>query len=401
MEGTHILVVEDSEITLFKLKAILVRLGYTVTTYSNPIEALEWLNKSKNVPDLILSDVNMPGMNGFTFVRKLRSLSATAQTPVIMLTSQTDMEDKIAGLQAGADDYLSKTVTPTELELRVKALLARTQTEEGTFTQSVAKTITVFSQRGGVGTTSLSVNLSIALAHLWGIDVCLWDMALSGGHCAYFLNMMPKNSLANLGVQSEESIDDNLLAQLILKHSSGLQLMPAPLSAAEAELVTPAIIDVALPYLQGHSSYLVIDAGNHFTDPVLTILERSDVILLVLSPEIASVKSAADALKIFDKLGFDLRKVLLIINDIFPNYQLPAKKIVAALKNRPSFEIPYDSEGFVKAITTGEPLITISPKSEVGAAIISLAYRLSRKQMEAEKKNVSNTLVDIIRKIHI
>jgi len=398
METAHIVVVEDSEITLFKLKSILVRLGYTVTTHTNPVLALEWLEKPGNKPDVIMTDVMMPEMDGIEFVRKVRSIPATAKTPIIMLTGQTDIEMKIAGLQAGADDYISKSVSPTELELRLKALLSRSETTEGAFSQAVARTISVFSLRGGVGKTSLSVNMSIALAQLWGIEVSLWDMAFSGGHCASFLNLKPKNTLASMHDWPDESVDEELLEQFLIKHESGIRLMPAPVSPAEAELITPRTVDLAWSYLQGHSSYLVVDAGSQFSEAVMTILERSDTILLVLAPEIASVKSAGDALEIFDQLGYNLEKVLLVINNIFPTQWLEAKKIVPVLRNRASFEIPYDSDGFVRAIITGEPLVSAAPKSEAGQAIISLAHKLGRKQMETEKKSHSSPLLDWIQK---
>lgn len=401
MEANHIVVVEDSEITLFKLKSILIRLGYVVTTFTNPIAALEWLEKPDNIPNMIMTDLMMPEMDGIEFVRKVRSIPATAHTPIIMLTGQTEMENKIAGLQAGADDYINKSVSPTELELRLKALLTRSQTTEGSLSQAVAKTIAVFSLRGGVGTTCISVNLSIALAQLWGINVSLWDMALSSGHCASFMNLKPKNTLASLHDWPDESMDENLFAQLLIKHESGVRLMPAPVSPAEAELVTARTVDLVWSYLQGNSSYLIVDAGNHFTDPVMTILERSDNILLVLAPEIAAVKSAGDALEIFDKLGYNLGKVLLVINNIFPTQWLTVKKIVPVLKNRPAFEIPYDSDGFVRAIITGEPLVTTAPKSGAGLAIISLAYKLGQKQMESEQKSTSTPLLDWIRKQRI
>ncbi len=325
MENAHIVVVEDSEITLFKLRSILVRLGYTVTTCSNPVEALEWLEKPGNTANVIMTDVMMPKMDGIEFVRRVRSSPATAHTPIIMLTGQTDMESKIGGLQAGADDYISKSVSPTELELRLKALLSRSETKEGTIAQTVAKTISVFSLRGGVGKTSVAVNLSIALTKLWGIEVTLWDMA-STGHCASFINAKPKNTLAILHDWAEESVEEELLGQLLVKHESGVRLLSAPESPAEAELVTNRTIDLVWPYLQGNSSYLVVDAGSQFTDPVMTILERSDIILLVLAPEIASVKSAGDALAIFEKLGYNLGKVVLVINNIFPISMVDCRK---------------------------------------------------------------------------
>jgi pilus assembly protein CpaE len=215
------------------------------------------------------------------------------------------------------------------------------------------------------------------------------------------LNLKPKNTIASLHDWPDEPVDEAMLAQFLIKHSSGIQLMPAPVSPAEAEWVTPRSVDQAWSYLQGNSSYLVVDAGNQFTEAAMTILERSDTILLVLAPEIASVKSAGDALEIFEQLGHDLSRVLLVINNIFPSQWLPVKKIVPVLKNRPAFEIPYDSDGFVRSIITGEPLITTAPKSEAGLAIIALAYKLSLKHMETEKKAVSTPLLDWIRKQRI
>jgi pilus assembly protein CpaE len=399
MSTPHILLVEDSEITLFKLKAILTRLGYTVTAQTNPISALDWLKKSGTIPSLIISDVQMPGMSGYDFVRQARTMEITAHTPILMLTSQVGVEDKIAGLQAGADDYLGKTVTPTELELRVKALLSRSETLEGTFTQAVAKTITVFSLRGGVGTTSIAINLSIALNKLWGIDVCLWDLALSGGLCAFMLKLNPHNSLVSLSGWNEATVDDHVIQELLVSHESGIKLFPAPITAAESELITSKVIDLAWPYLQGNSNYLVIDGGNHFTDPLLTVLERSDVVLLTLAPEMASIKAASDALRILDKLSIDPRKVVLVINNIFLNHRLPVKKIVPVLNNHYAVEIPYDGDGFLQAIMTGNPLISMSPKSEASMAITKFAYTLSMKEMETNAKVRPSPFLEGIRKL--
>jgi pilus assembly protein CpaE len=386
MENAHICVVEDSEITLFKLKAILVRLGYTVTTHSSPLKALEWLDKNSSNINLILSDVNMPEMNGYEFVRKLKSNPATAQIPIILLTSATEVNDKIAGLQAGADEYLSKTVSPTELELRIKALLSRKSTSGGTFSQSAARTISVFSLRGGVGTTCIAVNLAIALSRVWGGEAILWDMALLTGHCALMLDLKARNTIASLSTWQEGSIEDKDVADMLIKHESGIKLMPAPIKPAEAELITPKTIDLVWPYLQGNSGYIVVDAGNHFNEAVLTILERSDTILLVLSPEYASVKSAFDAIEIFDRMGFGAEKVIPIVNDIFPSQYMPLNKISQVLGNRTLLEIPYDSSAIIQAINSGKPMMMTSPKSEVCRVILSLASKFSSSEPALPKK---------------
>jgi pilus assembly protein CpaE len=399
MNNTHIMLVEDSDFILFKLKAVLIRLGYSVSTFLKPVDALKWLENVEVLPDLIISDVNMPEINGFELTRRVKSTPHTAAIPVILLTSLTEMSDKISGLQAGADDYLSKSISPVELELRVKAILSRSQTEPSTISQVAARTISVFSLRGGVGTTSLSINLAVGLSQLWGIEVFLWDMALSGGHCAFMMNLKPKNSLTALENWPNLTVDDETLAGLLLKHESGIHLLPAPQSPSEAELITSSTVDLVWPYMQNNAAYLIIDCGNHLTDPALTILERSDAILLVLAPELISTKSAVDALQVFDRIGIDPNKIIPVLNNIFPNRRLPASKISPVLGNRNIIEIPYDSDLAVQAITSGRPYVTLSPKSELSLATITLAYKLSAKEMEVSKKNNSSPLLDGIRRI--
>jgi pilus assembly protein CpaE len=385
MDKAHILVVEDSEITLFKLKAVLLRLGYSVTTSPAASEAFEWLKQSKEPPNLIISDVVMPGMDGLEFIRQVRAIPAIAKIPIILLTGQTDMENRVAGMQAGADDYVAKTISPTELELRIKALLARAETEQ-TFSQITAKIITVFSLRGGVGTTSIAANLAIALAHLWDTRVCLWDLALSSGHCAFFLNLKPKGTLTSLAEWPEDSVEEKILADMLMKHESGIELMPAPQTASEAELVTARVVDLVFPSLVSNFAFLVVDGGNHFTDAVLTLLERSDIILLMLAPELASVRAALDAMQIFEKLGYDPAKVLPVVSCNFTADRLPLKRIESALKKPVYIEIPYDSPLFIQAIHSGRPFMVTDPKSEVGLALTTLAYKLSSSEMESAGK---------------
>lgn len=381
-EKQHIMIVEDSEITLYKLKAILIRLGYAVTAYDRPGTALEWLKEKNEIPDLIISDVVMPGMDGFAFIKQIRSDEKTKQIPVILLTSQTDLKDKVAGLEAGADDYLSKTVSPTELELRVKALLTRSQGENISLSQSASKTFTVFSLRGGVGTTSIAVNLSIAISQLLGIETCLWDMALSSSQCALMLNLKPKNTPVSLAEWPETAIEESLLRTMILDHETGIKLLPAPQFFEEADLINKQIIDLVWPPLQMIAPYIIVDAGNHFTDPVISILERSDAILLLLAPELASVNAAYQAVRIFEEMGFDRKKILPVVNEIFPRSSLTTEKIAEGLKMEIFAIIPFDTINFVRAINQGIPYLMLAPKSSVSTSISKMAYKLTAARKE-------------------
>lgn len=377
----QILIVEDSEITLYKLKAILLRLGYEVSAHDRPQNALDWLTSSHKTPDLIISDVMMPGMDGYTFIKTIRANTQTAKVPVIMLTSQTDLKDKVAGLEAGADDFISKTVSPDELELRVKALLSRNK-EKSSISQSSSKVFSVFSLRGGVGTTSIAVNLAVAIAQVLEIKTCLWDMALSGGQCALMLNLKPKNTLASLADWPEGSIEEGLLSSMVVDHSSGISLLPSPQFFEEGDLVNRATIDLVWAPLQMLAPFIVVDGGNHFTDPIISVLERSDAIIVPLAPDLASVNATYQALRLFEEMGIDRRKVLPVVNETFQKSSLNPAKIAEGLKKDIFAEIPYDNVNMVRAINQGTPYMELAPRTSTSQAFTKMAQRLTAVRKE-------------------
>jgi pilus assembly protein CpaE len=399
MSQTHILVVDDSQLATKMIAALLSKLGYAATVKNDPVEALNWLRIPGNLPDLIISDVMMPAMNGHEFIRQVRADPAAVHLPVILLTAKEDMTDKIAGFQAGADDYLVKPVNAVELELRVKALLSRSKALAKTHPRSEAAIITLFSLRGGVGTTSIAVNLSIALAHLWKIQVPLLDLALKNGHCALMLNLKPKYTLSDLAEWEESTVDPEVIEKLLLNHESGVRLLPAPLSPIDAELITPAVIDRAWPYLRASYPFIVIDAGSHLTETALTALDRSHAILLLLAPELASLKAATDAIRIFTQLGYDSARILPVINWTFPQDGLPQKNIEAALGRHAAGVIPYARTAFTRAINTGRPLLATDLTSQASLAVASLAYKLSSTEMKGKETATPSQLLTWVRKL--
>jgi pilus assembly protein CpaE len=396
MSQGHILVVDDSEMVTQMMRMLLGRLGYAVTLKTSAIDALKWLRVPGNLPDMIMSDVMMPEMDGQEFIRRVRSDPLTTHLPVIMLTAHEDQDKKIEGFEAGADDYLVKPVDPIELNMRVKALLARSQR----FVQprSEAKTITVFSLRGGVGTTSLAVNLSASLAHLWGIEVPLLDMALKNGNCGLFLDTKSKNTISRLVTWDTPTVEPDIIEQLLIKHPSGIKLLAAPLSPAEAELITPEVVDRAWPYLRASYPFLVVDGGSQLSEPTLTLLERSHTILLMLAPELASVKAAVDTMRVFEQLGYDLDRVMPVVNWTFPQYGLPQKNLEAALKHQINTIIPHDSKAFIQAVNSGQPSFITNPTSPSSLAIATLAYDLSTQEMANKEIAQPSKLLSWIRR---
>jgi Flp pilus assembly CpaE family ATPase len=167
----------------------------------------------------------------------------------------------------------------------------------------------------------------------------------------------------------------------------------------EAELITPAVVDRAWPYLRATHPFMVVDGGNQLSELTLTVLERSHVILLVVAPELASVKTAVDSLQVFGQLGYGLSQVMPVVNWIFPHHGISQKQIETALSCQIAGMIPHDGKAFVQAINTGQPCVLTNPTSKSSLAIASLAYELSSTEMESLDFAHSSQLLTWVRKL--
>ena len=399
MSPAHILVIDDNEQACEMLAYLLTRRDYQVTTNTSPIEALQWMRRPGNLPDLILLDVMMPVMDGYEFARQLRADPTVAHIPVIMLTARGHSDDKVAGFEAGANDYLVKPINAAELEVRIRALLARSQGATPARHASEATVVTVFSLRGGVGTTSVAVNLAVALATLWNIQVPLVDLALKKGHCAWMLNLRPKYTISDLVESTESTIDSEVVEHLLLAHRSGVKLLAAPKSPVDAELITPAVLDRTWPHLLTGYRFLVVDAGSDLSEINLIALERAHTLLLMLAPEMLAVKSAFDALRVFDRLDFSPDRTLPVLNTNFPRDGLTRQEVEKALGRPVKMVIPYERTSFVQAINSGRPLITTDPKAPASVAIATLAHNLSAAEMESDQITNPSQLLSMVQRL--
>jgi pilus assembly protein CpaE len=405
MGKTRILVVDDSEFSARMIEKRLMASGFQVDVAHSAEQAIANLSApDASLPDLITSDVVMPGMNGYRFCQWLRGNPATVHLPVIMLTSKGGISAKVDGFQAGADDYLVKPVDPTELEMRIKVLLARVRAAQPAAAQmtsvpSQAKTISVFSLRGGVGVTSVAVNLAVALAQLWQMEVPLMDLALESGHCALMLDLRPQYNLADLADRDAGEIDDDVLEGIFVRHDSGVHLLSAPPSPELADTITPTLVDTLVTHVRPRFPYLVIDTSPRFDEVTLTALDRSDVIVLLLTPELASLKVTKATLDVFHALDYPPDKLVAVLTQPFARGGLPQKNIEAALHMSLMTVVPHEPALFVEAINRGIPLVLGYPEALASLALQHLAYRLSGKQHPTQEAKSPSRMLSRVQEL--
>ena len=371
----RILIVDDDPIIIQITAKVLSVAGYEVFKATSGPEALKQVDDIR--PDLIILDVMMPEMNGYEVCRRLRSLTATARLPIMMLTAQESVEEKVRGFEAGADDYMTKPFQPPELQARVKVLLRRALTAEGGAAQLEGKVIAAFSLRGGVGVSSLAANLATGLAQIWNLPTVLVDLSLMAGHSALMLNLAQRNTWADLTRMPVEEIDAELVGELLMPHGSGAFLLAAPRKPEDSERVTGERVTRVLNLLRERYHYIVLDLPHDFRETTLAGLDVAHEILAVMSPDLASVLSTASSLDIFETLHYPRDTVKLLLNQTFERNALSQKVIEDALKRTCALVIPYATE-MPQSINTGKPVVMGAAATPVGIVLEDLAFRVSK-----------------------
>lgn len=386
--SVRILVVDDTELNLKMVGAILTKDGYEVVTARNGMEALGLIKISP--PSLAILDVMMPDMDGYMLCGHLRQSPITANIPIIILTTLNSVEDKIKAFDSGADDFLAKPFEPQELRARIRALLKRVTDHGTSLSQPVSgKVITVFSLRGGVGVSMLASNLAAALPQIWGTPSVLVDLAFVNGQSALLLDLPLRNSWADLGRSPANEIDRALLDSVLLKHGSGVHVLAAPRRPEDAELINASYVRKVIELLQSRYEYVVLDLPHDFSETTIEALDMSDQILLLLTPETAAVRCASNALMTFERLNYPASRTKLIMNWTWKGKGLTKSSIEGALKRDLGVVIPYAGDSVVSSIMYGKPSTLQTPLEPLGAFLEDMAYLYSK---EDHKQNPPETI---------
>src|SRR5512146_1379763 len=193
-----ILIIDDDLDTLRLVGLMLQRQGYQISAATNGQQGLE--KAFEEDPDLILLDIMMPDMDGYEVTRRLRQNPSTAATPILMFTAKTQLDDKVIGFEVGADDYLTKPTHPSELQARVKTLLARSTEKKAIMEPEEDRgyVVGVLGARGGLGTTTMAVNLGAGLKSRTKSEVIVAEMLPGQGSLALDVGVTSFNGIVDL-----------------------------------------------------------------------------------------------------------------------------------------------------------------------------------------------------------
>jgi pilus assembly protein CpaE len=351
-------------------------------------EALEMA--ARLIPDVVLMDINMPDMDGIAATEQLASIVPGAA--VVMMSVQGEADYLRRSMLAGAREFLVKPFSSDELTASIRQVSARERDKQSRMAVTSMATagastngtrsgdptepgsvVAVFSPKGGVGRTTVAVNLAVAAATELGKKVVIMDGSVQFGDVGVLLNLNPKSkSIADLIPELEAGELDSIDTFLI-NHTAGIRVLLAPPSPETAEMITASGVKKVLERLRADHDLVVVDCTSYFNDTTLAILDAADVILTMLSLEITSIKNMRLFLEVAEQLGYEKGKVRLVLNRADSALGIRVADVEHSIGRKVDETVVSDGRSVVYALNRGVPFFLSNREAQVSQDILRLA----------------------------
>ncbi len=336
-------------------------------------------------PDIVLMDINMPGVDGITASERISQSVPFCQ--IIMMSVQGEADYLRRSMLAGAREFLIKPFSSDELISSVRRVyqlgasrrqaLPMTQVPAGTVAvpdptpKAEGKVVSVFSAKGGVGCSTIAVNTAIAIQQSAACRVAVVDTSLQFGDIGVLLNLYASRTFADLAPHADE-LDNELIEDIFLAHSSGVKALLAPPRPEEADTISPSLITNVLDRLKTMFDIIIIDTSSVLDDVVLSVLDASDKIIVVTTPEIPAIKNAKLFFEVTEALDYDRDKILFVLNKTDKRINIRAEDIEANIRYSIASQLPLDERSVTTAVNQGVPFVLGSKNSALTQAIVGL-----------------------------
>lgn len=332
-------------------------------------------------PDVIIVDAGLPDLDARETADQLARHAPYAT--LILLTPLARFEEARALMTAGASGLMPRPVEPRDLARYVLqvhgTVLARKQhwvTERLALTNPRRpRVIAIFSPKGGVGKSTLATNLAVALRRVTEDRVLLLDMDLASGDAAALLDLVPRYSILDY-VRALGTGGEVRLTTYLTGHHSGIELLAAPASPDQAELIPCDHVKQAITDARQLGDWILVDTSPAFSEPVLTVLDEADTAILLMTPDLTSLKSARTALSVMEELGYPAEKAVLVMNQAQKGLEQAEREATEILGRPILASLPHDSRLALAAANTGEPFVIGWPASALARGVVDLARRL-------------------------
>jgi pilus assembly protein CpaE len=330
-------------------------------------QAFASLQKIK--PDILILELPKDPTNALKWTERIKL--ELPDTAIFVSSAVKTPELIISAMRAGAQEFLSRPIDPDEF----KRATDRVTTTKGKIKAQApqrGRIISVFSKKGGLGVTTLAVNLGVALSQGGEKKAALIDLDLQLGDVTSFLNLSPEYSIADV-CDKNGGVDDVKLQSCLTRHESGLFVLSEPKNPVESENISSSQINQILTILRSMFSHVIVDTPHMLDSKTLEAFELSDNIILMVVPDLSSIRAAKKTLGIFRDLGYVRDRVRVIVNRVSKKDAIRADQIEKALDYPVSWVIPNNYPAAIEAINSGVPLVNHKGDSNVAKSILDLA----------------------------
>ena len=320
--------------------------------------------------DVIVLDVVAPPGSMADVCRDIRANAALADLPVLAISPADSVEERIRLLEAGADDVIARPVDERELDARIEALDLRYRRSKELHPSVVVsptrrmgrRLIAVFSPKGGVGTTTVAVNLAVVLAARQPDQVVLLDFGGEIGQVSTHLDLQPRLTLADLARDDHAMGDQGAFTTYLTRHATGLRVLAAPGPGPSPVLSRESVVRILESALSAVPT-VVVDAGSRLGDATEAIVGLADDLVVVATPEFAALKAVRIFFDHLATLGAPIAEPRIVLTDLFAHEMLTPVDIEGALGRPVTVRVPHDPLLYQRAVNEGRPLFLLAPRS--------------------------------------
>ncbi len=374
-----ILIIDDDVDTLKLVGLMLQKQGYEISAASNGELGLAKALEER--PDLILLDVMMPDMDGYEVTRRLRKNPATISIPILMFTAKTQLDDKVTGFEAGADDYLTKPTHPTELQAHVHALLARSPQKESTGSvASVANeqrgyVIGVLAARGGLGVSTVAVNLAAAIYSRTQADVIFAELTPGQGTVGMDLGIPNQKGLTELLQSSVAEVTREKVQSLLVAHNSGIKFLFASENPRDVALNSQVQnFEVLASRLSTLARFVVLDLGTGLPISSQKILPSCNERIVVVEGTPNSIVHSKLLIDSIINLQIDPKDISAVLNNRQrTEAQIPSMQVQEALEHSIAMTFTPAPELFLQGTRTKMPAVIGQPSNMTAQQFLKMA----------------------------
>lgn len=389
MERIKVLVVEDDLEKRTNILEIFSGVEYiqVVGEAGTAAEALEIVEPLD--PGVMLIGAYVPG-DGYKLAEKIAAAYPWIAT--ILVEAELQEETMRKAIFAGAKDVLLEPFTPAKLVDSVyrsyqlekkKQVIQRDKTPALRKKPRQGQILTVFSTKGGVGKTFVSTNLAVALAQHTGDAVVLVDLDLDFGNAALALNIIPRYTIHDV-INEIRNLDQDLMESYLIPHRSGIKLLAANAQPQMSEFINAEQISLILKVLQSVFDYVVVDMPARFYDPVDPALQQADLLLLVTTQDVATIRNLKACLVALGSLNYPRHKIKLLLNRAESRSEIKSRDVETTLNHDLFGVLPAEYRLVSSSLNKGIPVVLLYPRAKVSRNFMELARRVAGHETEKQ-----------------